>query len=78
MSVVNNSGDMSSSASPDEGTIPSKEFRKRQVRELQKLDEISISKDVHCESNKESNAFIYVVTRSNFPTGSISYLLRTV
>jgi len=32
MSIVNNSGDMSSSASHDEGTIPSKEFRKRQVR----------------------------------------------
>lgn len=31
MYVLNNSGDMSSSASPDEGTIPSKEFRKRQV-----------------------------------------------
>jgi len=42
MSIVNNSGDMSSSASPDEGTIPSKELRKRQVRELQKLDKISI------------------------------------
>lgn len=35
MYVLNNSGDMSSSTSTDEGTIPSKEFRKRQVRDYE-------------------------------------------
>jgi len=35
MYVLINSGEMSSSTSPDEGTIPGKEFRKRQVSDYE-------------------------------------------
>lgn len=35
------SGDMSSSASPDEGTIPSKEFRKRQIKLSDQINQLS-------------------------------------
>ncbi|KAL9315301.1 hypothetical protein ACSQ67_016302 [Phaseolus vulgaris] len=36
------SGDMSSSASPDEGTIPSKEFRKRQIKFSDRINQLSL------------------------------------
>lgn len=76
MSIFNDSGGMSSSTSPDEGTIPSKEFRKRQVNEM----ECPFWNDVHHESNKGSDAFIFIyfVARSNFRTVSINCHLRTV
>ncbi|RDX87333.1 Importin-11, partial [Mucuna pruriens] len=36
------SGDMSSSTSPDEGTIPSKEFRKRQIKFSDRINQLSL------------------------------------
>ncbi|WVZ07682.1 hypothetical protein V8G54_021028 [Vigna mungo] len=42
MSIVNNSGDMSSSASPDESTIPSKEFRKRQIKFSDRINQLCL------------------------------------
>ncbi|CAK8541978.1 unnamed protein product [Lathyrus sativus] len=40
------SGDMSSSASPDEGTIPSKEFRKRQIKLSDRINQLSLEDSV--------------------------------
>ncbi|KAL2330715.1 hypothetical protein Fmac_018296 [Flemingia macrophylla] len=40
------SGDMGSSASPDEGTIPSKEFRKRQIKFSDRINQLSLEECV--------------------------------
>jgi hypothetical protein len=40
------SGDMSSSTSPDEGTIPSKEFRKRQIKLSDRVNQLSLEDSV--------------------------------
>ncbi|KAL5162043.1 Importin-11 [Glycine soja] len=40
------SGDMSSSTSPDEGTIPSKEFRKRQIKFSDRINQLSLEDSV--------------------------------
>ncbi|XP_029130607.1 importin-11 isoform X1 [Cajanus cajan] len=40
------SGDMGSSASPDEGTIPSKEFRKRQIKFSDSINQLSLEECV--------------------------------
>ncbi|KAK7294729.1 hypothetical protein RJT34_17624 [Clitoria ternatea] len=40
------SGDMSSSTAPDEGTIPSKEFRKRQIKFSDRINQLSLEDSV--------------------------------
>ncbi|KAJ1381211.1 Importin-beta, N-terminal domain [Sesbania bispinosa] len=40
------SGDMTSSTSPDEGTIPSKEFRKRQIKFSDRINQLSLEDSV--------------------------------